>query len=686
MPRTIIDIPFETAERFPDRVSHKTKSKDNVITHTYREFAKEIQECAAGVRAYGLKSGDKVGFFVNNRYEWSVIDFALTAVGAISVPRGSDTSPEEVQFIFQHSDSTFLIIEQISQLKELLNLFTEENWKACERIVVIDEAPLDDLPSKVKKKVVYYSQIIEKGREGIQSEPEWFNTLREKIELDDVMTIVYTSGTTGNPKGVVLTHHNFMQNVTANTPRLEIDPNKGEKTVVMLPSWHVYERAFEYCGLSSGVTIIYSSAKRFAADLQEEKPEIIISVPRVWESIYQKLIKALSTMPAAKRYLIFTFIKINQIFLSATIYLKGGYISLKKRSTLSRTAAWLYNLLLAGIMYPGHLLAHKLFTPFREKVGGHLRGATSGAGALPKYLDELFNSIGINIVNAYGMTECAPGILSRTFGCNTFGSTGHPFINTEIQIRGEDGSLAEIGEKGVLFVRGPQVMQGYYKNPEATSRVLDDEGWLNTGDLAIQSENGEVIIAGRAKDTIVLMGGENVEPERIEDKIKESTYIDHAVLIGQDRKQLTALVAVNPDELMRLAEELKVTEYEVPVEGSYSIENDKINAILMREVNSLISKEHGFKPFEFVSNILPVKNNFTIGSELTQTLKVKRQYIQDKYKNLISGLHGETRTQSKQAKQSKKSKKKSDKAAEPKAAEPTSSEPKTEGESGEKEK
>ncbi|MFW6360337.1 MAG: AMP-dependent synthetase/ligase [Spirochaetota bacterium] len=650
MARTIIDIPFETAELFPDRVSHKAKTKTEAVTHTYREFADEIKACAAGLHSYGLESGEKAGFFVNNRYEWSVLDFALTAAGAISVPRGSDTSPEEVQFIFQHSDSSFLLIEEISQLQQLQEHFTKDNWKACRQIILVDEAPLDDLPAAVKKKVAFYSEVVEKGREQLQSSPQWFEEQREKLDLDDVMTIVYTSGTTGNPKGVVLTHRNFMQNVSANTPRLEIDPHKGEKTVVMLPSWHVYERAFEYCGLSSGITIIYSSAKRFAADLQEEKPEIIISVPRVWESIYQKLIKALSTMPAFKRYLIFTFIKVNQMYLSAKYYLKGGYISLRKRGKARKAFAWLYNALIFGLMFPGHLLAHKLFTPFRAKVGGRLRGATSGAGALPKYLDELFNAIGINIVNAYGMTECAPGILSRTFGCNTFGSTGHPFINTEIQIRREDGTLVETGEKGILYVRGPQVMQGYYKNPEATAKVLDENGWLNTGDLALQSENGEVIIAGRAKDTIVLMGGENVEPERIEDKIKESTYIDHAVLLGQDRKQLTALVAVNPDELMRLAEELKVTDYEVPVEGSYSIENDKINAILMKEVNSLISKEHGFKPFEFVSNILPVKNTFTIGSELTQTLKVKRQYIQEKYKNLIARLHGETQNQRKKKK------------------------------------
>ncbi|MFP4179560.1 MAG: AMP-dependent synthetase/ligase [Spirochaetaceae bacterium] len=674
MPRTIIDIPFETAEKYPDRVSHKTKTKTGEVTHTYREFAAEIRQAAAGLSVYGVKPEDKVGFFVNNRYEWSVLDFAQIAAGAVSVPRGSDTSPLEVQFIFQHSDSSFLIVEEVKQLHSLLEVFSRENWKACTRIFIVDEAPVDDLPKGVRKKTVFYKDLVEAGREKLERAAseraagdirkraagdnteggDWFEQMRGRIGLDDLMTIVYTSGTTGNPKGVMLTQGNFIQNVEANTPRLGIDPEKGEKTVVMLPSWHVYERTFEYCGLLSGIQIIYSAAKRFAADLQEEKPEIIISVPRVWESIYQKLIKALSTMPAPKRLLIFSFIKINQVFLLAKNYLKGGYISLKKRGPLRKALAFLGSSFLLVVMFPGHILATKMFTPFREKVGGNLRGATSGAGALPKYLDELFNSLGITILNAYGMTECAPGILSRTFECNTFGSTGRPFINTEVKVLREDGSPAEVGEKGVLYVRGPQVMRGYYKNPKATEEILDKDGWLNTGDLAIYSENGEIIIAGRAKDTIVLMGGENVEPEHIEDKIKESAYIDHAVLLGQDRKQLTALVAVNPDELMKLAEELKVTDYEVPVEGANSIENDKINAILMREVNSLISKDQGFKPFEAISKIMPVRNDFTIGRELTQTLKVKRQYIQEKYKNLIDKLNGDIRSRGKGGSKEKK--------------------------------
>jgi len=639
----ILDLPFYAEENYSERVSHKTKKNGLVETKTFKDTASAVKILAAGLAKYGIKSGDHVGFFVNNRFEWIISDFALMVLRAVSVPRGSDTTPSEVKFIYNHSDSRFLILETVSQLVELTSVFKKEDWERAEKIFIIDSGSLNDVDAQLSKRVIFYDTLIKEGQIEYEKDSGFVDRIRSEISPDDLLTIVYTSGTTGNPKGVMLTHGSFVQNVMANTPRLEIDPSKGETTVVMLPSWHVYERAFEYCAFFAGVTLVYSSPKNFAADLKEEKPQILISVPRVWESIYQKLIKTLSKMPPFKRYLIFTFIKINQLYLSSVNYLKGGYLSLKKRFFLKKGVMFLFNSLLFVLSLPGHLLSIILFKPFRASVGGRLRGAASAAGALPKYLDELFNSIGITLINAYGMTECAPGILSRTFGTNTFGTIGIPFDNVKVEIRKDDGSITDIGEKGIIFTTGPQLMTGYYKNQEATDKVLGKDGWLNTGDIGIKTENGEIIIVGRAKDTIVLMGGENVEPETIEDKMKESLYIDHAVLLGQDRKQLTALIAINEEELMNLAGELKVADYDISIEGENSIEHDKIYSILMKEVSSLISREHGFKSFERISKILAVRNNFSIGKELTQTMKVKRKYIVDKYQSLIEKLHKDTR-------------------------------------------
>lgn len=640
---SILDLPFYAADKFGDRISHKTKKKANHSVRTFRETAESVKILAAGFSAYGVSSGDHVGFFVNNRYEWILTDFALMGLKAVTVPRGSDTTPGEVKFIFNHSDSRFLIVENVFQLKELEAVFEENDRKQAEKIFVIDPEGRDNVPGHFQEKTVFYEELFSVGMEGYKEDPELLDRARKSVQPKDLLTIVYTSGTTGNPKGVMLSHGNLVQNVLANTPRLEIDPAKEEISVVMLPSWHVYERAFEYCAFFAGVAVVYSSPKTFAADLKEEQPHILITVPRIWESIYYKLIKKLSSLPGYKRYMLFFFIKLNQLFLSSRNYLRGGWISLRKRVLFHKFVALAGNSILYVITLPMHHLAERLFTPFRDSVGGRLRGAASAAGALPKYLDELFNSIGIEIVNAYGMTECAPGILSRTFYRNTFGTIGIPFDNVKVEIRREDGSITEIGEKGIIYTSGPQVMKGYYRNPEATKAVLDAEGWLNTGDIGVRLENGEIIIVGRAKDTIVLMGGENVEPEPIEDKIKESIYIDHAVVIGQDRKQLSAVVAVNEEELMNLAAELKVADYEIYTEGKASIEHDRIYSVLMKEVNSLVSREHGFKTFERIAKIIPVKNNFSVGKELTQTLKVKRRYIEEKYRNMIERLHRDTK-------------------------------------------
>jgi len=642
MLNNILELPFLAAAEYPDRISHKFRSAENIESRTFSDFALSIRLLTAGFQELGISLGDHVGFFVNNRYEWSVTDYSLQALGAVSIPRGSDTTPREVQFIFHHSDSVYLILETVSQLIELAPVFTDVDWDRCRKILIMDKSDTA-IPGNLSSKVVFYSELFSRGEELLPRDPDLVERLMKEVDPDDLLTIVYTSGTTGNPKGVMLSHRNFVQNVVANTPRLGVHPQKEEITIVMLPSWHVFERAFEFVCHYVALTIFYSSAGRFAVDLLEIKPHLIISVPRIWESIYQKMIRAISIMPAFKRNLIFMFIKINQLYMVSDHYLKGGYISLTERSAFRKFFSAIGNGSVKLLMFPGHLVAGKLFKPFREKVGGRMRIAASGAGSLPKYLDEVFNSLGIPIVNAYGMTECAPGILSRTLDCNTFGTTGIPFDNTEVQVRREDGKETSIGEKGVIFARGPQVMSGYYKNPEATKAVLGSDGWLNTGDLAVRSENSEIIIVGRMKDTIVLMSGENVEPEPIEDKMKESLYIDHAVVLGQDQRQLSAIVAVNEEELMRLAAELKLSPSEVVVEGSGSIEHEGIYQHLMKEVNSLISREQGFKRFEFITKILPVKNDFSIGKELTQTLKVKRQYIQEKYKGLITRLHQDTK-------------------------------------------
>ncbi len=635
MKSTLLSVPFKTAARFSERVAYRWKPREGVQERSYARLTADIRALAAAFAEIGVARGDHVGFFVNNRYEWICTDFALMAIGAVSVPRGSDTTPKEVAFIFRHSDSRHLIVETADQLAALAEVFEKEDWDRCASILVVDSADPATLPPALAPRVRFYADLMRRGQELVTLDPEFLERIEASISDDDLLTIVYTSGTTGNPKGVMLTHANFIQNLVANTPRLGIDIEKAETTVIMLPSWHVYERAYEYCGLASGLTFVYSSAGKFGADLLAERPQVLISVPRIWESVYQKLIKAISEMPGAKRRLVMALIKNNQAWMTSAQYLKGCYVIIHRRPFMERLMTWLGNLVRVIILFPGHALAGVLFKPFREKVGGRLRVSACGAGSLPKYLDDLFNAIGITLVNAYGMTECAPGILSRDVGHNTFGSTGRPFDNTEVEIRKDDGTVADVGEKGILFARGPQVMKGYYKNPQATEAVLSPDGWLNTGDLAVQSENGEFIIVGRAKDTIVLMGGENVEPEPIEDKLKESVYIDHAVVLGQDEKQISAIVAINEEELMRLAAELKLSRNDVITEGSLSIEHDAIYNALLREVNALISKEQGFKPFEKITKIIPVLNDFSIGKELTQTLKVKRKYVEDRFNNLV---------------------------------------------------
>jgi long-chain acyl-CoA synthetase len=601
-------------------------------TKTFLEFHSDIKALAAGFFINGVKKGSHVSFFTDNRYEWAITDYALQLISAISVPRGTDTAPLEQKMLYLHSDSSCLVMENSLALKEFLNAFNPGELPVIDNIFIMDRTP-DGLPEAAAGKTTYYEELLESGRKHLISNPSFYSDCMAAIEPDKFMTIIYTSGTSGSPKGVMLSHNNFLHNVRNVAPLLEIDPAKAEPIVTILPSWHVYERCFEYCAGAYSANFIYSSVKHLQEDLYKEKPTIMASVPRVWETFYEKMISTIKSQSKIKQIIFNFFVSIAKLRLNAYNYVHGHVLSFKKRSALRKFAGKTVRYIILFLIHPFYLLSIKVLSPLKNIFGGNMRASFSAGGSLPIYIDLFFNAVGIKLVNAYGMTETSPGIITRTIERNTLGAIGIILKETNVKILKENGWPASPGEKGVIYIKGEQVMKGYYRNPEATKAILSEDGWLNTGDIAVMSFNGDILMTGRAKATIVLLGGENAEPEPIEEKLMESVFIDHAVVFGQDKKGLTAIIAVNEDKLKHMAAQMKISWSELTAKGSDIIKHNKVLDEMNKEIKRLVNRRTGFKPFERISKFIVTVKKFSIGDELTQTLKVKRKDVEKKYKD-----------------------------------------------------
>jgi long-chain acyl-CoA synthetase len=636
----LLEIPFKTAQKYPDRVSHRFRVGKSFINKTYSQFVADIKIATEGFCAYGIQKGDHAAFFVNNRYEWTMIDHALMALSAVTIPRGSDTSPLEALFIFNHSDSKWAILENIAQYEELIEVSPEFS-KNCEKIFIIDRSADYNDPDN---KIVFFDDVYAKGKEVLAKNPDAFQKKYDAVNVNDLLTIIYTSGTTGNPKGVMLSQAHFLQQIKMVNPRLMVNEEQGEVTVTILPIWHVFERAFEYVGLSSGISFVYSSLKYFSADIAREKPHFLVTVPRVWDFIHSKMSQHMRSQSALVRGVFKFFVMINLNYKGFKSYFSKTFITYKSEKSVLKILKSIGFGFLVCITFPLHKMAEVIFKPIRERVGGRLRVAISAGGSFSPQVDSFFAAVGITVLNSYGMTESAPGITSRIMNHNTLGSVGIPFMDTEIKILNEQGNEVATGQKGTLYMRGPQVMMGYYKNKEATDAIISKDGWLCTGDVAKKTVFGDYVLVGRNKDTITLSGGENVDPNPIEDKIQECELIDHAMILGQDRQGLTAFIAINEEELARISELLKVkmtsafshltntTELKSKeVSEAYT----KLKEWIMIELDKKITRKTGFKPFEKILDVIIVKNTFTIGEELTQTLKIKRQKISEKYRDII---------------------------------------------------
>jgi len=621
--RTLNEMFLLKNVEFGDQQTYFTKdSKKQFQGVTYREAFTAGENAGLGLMELGVSPGDKVGLMSDNRVEWVIADFAVILNGAANVPRGSDSTPQEIQYILEHSESKVCFIEHEKLLESVLPIIDKTK---VTKIIVLDKAFKTTDPSKV----ISLQDLIDMGKAVRSSKLSELIKRAKSTTEEDLFTIIYTSGTTGMPKGVMLTHRNMIYNVITVPPM--VDLRKGDRSLSILPIWHIFERALYYGIISGGASIYYTNIRDIRDDFTKCKPHFMASAPRLWENLYMGIKQKVEKAEPLRQVLFNTAYDINKNFQGSIDTLMGNQLQTQREDELEKipklaTAAFTA----ANLFIPSRVMDNVVFSKIRDALGGELRGTISGGGALPSHVDEFFNVIGIPVYEGYGMTECAPIISVRSTGKVVQGSVGFSPAGTEVKVLNDKGEEVGLGELGVIHVKGPQVMKGYYKNQEATDKVLKN-GWLNTGDLGFKSYNGTLSVRGRVKDTIVLLGGENVEPVPIENLLLESPFIHQVMVVGQDQKSLGALIYPNLEKLTEAGFEVK--------QGEDFNKNSKVTQLFAKIIKESISTNNGFKSFEKVTDFRFLPKAMEIGDEITNLYKMKRNVITEKYTSLIKDIY-----------------------------------------------
>ncbi|MCB1200131.1 MAG: long-chain fatty acid--CoA ligase [Leptospiraceae bacterium] len=621
--KTLAEMFEAVNQKYGSKKMFFTKDKNkNFQGETFASVYTKSENLALALIELGLKPGDRVGHMADNRMEWALTDMAIIMAGACNTPRGTDSTPQEMEYILSHSDSEFCIVENDATLDKVLQIRATTKVKY---IIVMENT----FNAKGAEGVMSLEELLKKGKDLRSAKLAELKSRIKAIKPDDLFTIIYTSGTTGNPKGVMLSHENMMYNIN-NVPAM-VGMNENDSALSILPVWHIFERAIDYAGMSMGCQIYYTNVRDVREDFAKAKPTFMASAPRLWENLYngikQKTEKA---SPVQKKVFDFAY-EVNKLWKESVDYLQGNKLLVKPESDLEKFGKTAVSLFTAvNLFVPAKVLDSVVFSKIRDALGGRLKGSISGGGALPAHVDQFFNVVGIPVYEGYGMTECAPIISVRTTDHLVQGSVGFTPDGTEVALLDEKGSPVAIGELGVIHVRGPQVMKGYYKNEEATKNVLKD-GWLNTGDLGFMSVNGTLSIRGRVKDTIVLIGGENVEPIPIENLLVENPLVNQVIVVGQDKKSLTALIW--PD-----FEKLKSEGHNVQP-GDDLNKNTAIRELFTKMIKKTVSSENGFKGFERLTDFRFLPKPMEIGDEITNLYKMKRNVISQKYKDLIDSMY-----------------------------------------------
>ncbi|MCB1169218.1 MAG: long-chain fatty acid--CoA ligase [Leptospiraceae bacterium] len=615
------------AETYGDKPAFATRNKDKVFEAvSFKELYEMGLNLATGLIDLGVQAREHVGLLADNRLEWIVTDYAILIAGAADVPRGTDVTDADVTYILPHSDAKVVFVENKAVLDRVQR--NKDKLPNIQTIIMMDK----DTP--VPDGVLRLYDLLEKGKQLRASGDRRAEERMAQIKPDDLFTMIYTSGTTGAPKGVMLRHSSMVSQVE----NIPIDITTSDRILSILPVWHVFERVFEMIAIGGGCCTYYTNVRNLREDMGIVKPTFMASAPRLWESIYSGIQQKVESGPGVARGLFKAAYFCSRQIKGATRFLSFKQLDTTGRNPIVSMLIGIWNIFRWIIfVLPYGLLNLIVLRKIRAATGGKLRGSVSGGGALPIHVDEFFNNIGIPVLEGYGMTETCPVLAVRTWGKLVIGSVGPIYPDTDIRIvdisngdiifTTEKGGANKRGVKGEIHARGPQVMRGYYKNPEATDKVLKD-GWMNTGDLGMITFNNTVKIVGRSKETVVLLGGENVEPVPIENKLSESPLIDQVMVVGQDKKYLAALVVPSLEQFKDYGETLEEI-----------AKNEEVAKLLRNEVKKLVSSEAGFKSFEKVVDVRLLPKAFEVGDELTNLFKIKRHVVTDKYEDLIKTMY-----------------------------------------------
>jgi long-chain acyl-CoA synthetase len=591
---TLNQLFFTTVDRHAGLpAAFRSKVAGAWVSIRHREVLERVQAISLGLRELGVRPGDKVALVSENRPEWALTDYACLTTRAADVPIYPTLTAKQTEYILRDSESVAVFCSTAEQVDKVLEV--KGGLPQLKHVVVFDGGAAAQRPG-----VTALAELEAKGRAAAPTHPNW---KQEALAAgpDDLATLIYTSGTTGDPKGVMLTHYNIWSNVQAVLQMIPI--GGGDECLSMLPLSHSYERMVDYTLFQAGVIINYAeSFDTVAANLGEVKPTVVLSVPRLYEKVYARVLENALSGSAIKRSIFFWAKRAGEQW--ATLAIAGlpipGGLALKKK------------------------IADKLvFSKLQARTGGRIRFFVSGAAPLSADIAKFFYSAGLPVIEGYGLTESSPVLTLNPLDRIKLGTVGRAIPGIELKIASD----------GEILARGPNIMQGYYKLPDATREVLDAEGWLHTGDIGELDSDGYLKITDRKKELLKTAGGKYIAPQPIEGMVKRNKFVSNAVLYGDRRKYPIVLVVPNFDNLERWAQERNLT-YSSRAE---LIRLADVQAKVEREVMSTLKE---LAKFETPKKVLLLENDFTIESgELTPTLKVKRRVVEKRYKDVIDAAY-----------------------------------------------